>query len=290
VATEKDITPAEDSLDEEDVSGDGQDGQDIPYEQEEQNISDEDDSWFEDNALKEEGWDALDEEDIQDEEDMSAEEDIRNSSRQDNRSAPASASAAKTGENVGAKSRRLDKTVKETVNRLDDKERRYGFIASIVAAILWLVLTVPLLIHPAKPHKGQLGTEAIAIYLVVGLFLAGIIFFASWIKRRALLGFAVLFTGFSFGGDLLFAIPFYALGAWLIWRAMKVQREAQAAMQAAGATRNRPARARKPLFSRMAKRGESQQKKSLTGRSAPAASKRYTPPRSAAKDSRHRGK
>ncbi len=210
------MTPGEESLDEEDISTDGQgtlDDQDILYGknvdfEEEKNILDENDVEFKDDTPDEEKY-------------------IPNDFKSGNRSAPVPKGGG------SASTRKAGNAVKEAVNRLDNRERRYGFIASIVAAILWLLLTVPLLIHPAKPHKGQLGTDGIAIYLVVGLLLAGIIFFASWIKRRALLGFAVLFTGFSFGGDLLFAIPFYALGAWLIWRAMKVQRELQAAMQAA---------------------------------------------------------
>jgi hypothetical protein len=180
--------------------------------------------------------------------------------------------------------------IKEAVNRIDDRERRYGFIAAVIAAVLWLLLTVPILVHPAKPHKGQLGTEGVAIYLVVGLLLAGLIFFASWIRRRALLGFTVLFTGFSFGADLLFAIPFYFLGAWLIWRAMKIQREAQAALQAAGTSRSssiRQGRQKEPSNSRWGRMW------SRTGRTeevrrTPTASRRYTPPRSAKQSSKRR--
>ena len=272
------MTPGEESLDEEDISTDGQgtlDDQDILYGknvygknvdfEEEKNILDENDVEFKDDTPDEEKY-------------------IPNDFKSGNRSAPVPKGGG------SASTRKAGNAVKEAVNRLDNRERRYGFIASIVAAILWLLLTVPLLIHPAKPHKGQLGTDGIAIYLVVGLLLAGIIFFASWIKRRALLGFAVLFTGFSFGGDLLFAIPFYALGAWLIWRAMKVQRELQAAMQAAGATSSRPVRTRGPLFSRMTRRGEGRQAKAPVVRAAPTASKRYTPPRSAPKSSKRHGK
>ncbi len=269
---EKDIASEEESLDEESTLTDEQDtvdNQDMLYEKDvdlekDENILDEDDAELEDDTPEEDKY-------------------IPDDSKSVNRSAPAlnsdSVSTKKTGN-----------AVKEAVNRLNDKERRYGFIASIVAAILWLLLTVPLLIHPAKPHKGQLGTDGIAIYLAVGLLLAGIIFFASWIKRRALLGFAVLFTGFSFGGDLLFAIPFYALGAWLIWQAMKVQRELQTTMQAAGVTRTKPTKTRDPLFSRMTRRGERQQAKATVARATPAASKRYTPPRSATKTSRRHSK
>ena len=273
MATEEDITHTKDTLDE-------------------------DNSEIKNNSLQNDmpeveeyaqfGDDILDEDDILDRRDTLSEEDTQDDFKPANRAD--TTTTTKTGKSTGTNHRRLDSTVKQAVNRLNDKERRYGFIASVVAAILWLLLTVPLLIHPAKPHKGQLGTEGIAIYMVVGLLLAGIIFFASWIKRRALLGFAVLFTGFSFGGDLLFAIPFYALGAWLIWRAMKVQREAQAAMEAAGFARGRTTRTREPLFSRSSKRAERQQAKASATRTIPAASKRYTPPRSAVKTSKRRGK
>ncbi len=187
------------------------------------------------------------------------------------------ATGARTGKNL----------VKEAINRIDDKERRYGFIAAVVAAVLWLLLTVPILVHPAKPHKGQLGTEGVAIYLAVGLLLAGLIFFASWIRRRALLGFTVLFTGFSFGADLMFAIPFYFLGAWLIWRAMKVQREAQATLQAAGISRTSPTRTRERSASPW--RRHKKQSAEVEKR-APTASKRYTPPRSAVQSSKRRAK
>ncbi|MHB8263747.1 MAG: hypothetical protein ACYDGY_08370 [Acidimicrobiales bacterium] len=185
----------------------------------------------------------------------------------------------------GSGTRTGNNLVKEAVNRIDDKERRYGFIAAVVAAVLWLLLTVPILVHPAKPHKGQLGTDGVAIYLLVGLLLAGLIFFSSWTRRRALLGFTVLFTGFSFGADLLFAIPFYFLGAWLIWRAMRIQREAQAALRAAGISQSSPTRARERSASPWRRR---KKESAEGGKRAPAASKRYTPPRSAAQSSKRR--
>ncbi len=188
------------------------------------------------------------------------------------------------------------KTVRRVVNTLEDRERRYGFLVAALAAIVWLSITIPYLVHPVTHGKNRTDVSEVAIYLTVGLVLAGVIFAGAWIRRRALLAFAALFAGFAFGGlTLLLAIPFFVFGGWLIWRTMKLQREAEKALgmplrQASGSRSSGNATkagsgerrggeggtGRRWLFGRGRTNDSAP---APVSRETPAASKRYTPPK-----------
>ncbi len=129
-----------------------------------------------------------------------------------------------------------DRQVAAAIKGLDRRERALGLVAAGMVAALWLLLTVPTLLNPPKHlKKGQLDATQIGIYLLVGLALAALVAVATLLRRRALLGFAVLFAGASFGGLFLLALPFWAFGAWLLWRAFITQRAAGAPAHAGGA-------------------------------------------------------
>jgi hypothetical protein len=180
-----------------------------------------------------------------------------------------------------------------TIRGLDERERLLGFVAAGMAAILWLIVTVPSLVSPPKhPKPHQLDSTQVAIYLLVGLVLAGLILVATIVRRRAFLGFAVLFTGASFGGDILLALPFWALGGWLLWRAFGVQRAASAQRLAAareraqaggardGSTGSRPGwRKWASTPERAGTLGGSTWQAESGPRRPPTPSKRYTPPK-----------
>ena len=55
---------------------------------------------------------------------------------------------------------------------------------------------------------------------------------AAWTRRRSFVAFALLFLGTSMGFP--FALPFWALGIWLIFRVFKWQKELTAMTGAAG--------------------------------------------------------
>ena len=55
------------------------------------------------------------------------------------------------------------------------------------------------------------------------LLLAGIVVAAALSRRRSFVGFALLFLGTAMGSPL-FALPFWVLGGYLIWRVFKYQR------------------------------------------------------------------
>lgn len=169
--------------------------------------------------------------------------------------------------------------VAAAVRGITDRERMLGFVAAAVAAALWCVLTIPGLVHPPKHlQRGQPDTTQVAIYLAVGLVLAALIFASAIVRRRALLGFAVLFTGASFGGIVFLALPFWALGGWLLWRAFTIQRAAAASTAAA---RGPASAGRAGRSARSARSGAA-----ATERKPPPPSKRYTPPKPVARKPR----
>jgi hypothetical protein len=164
-------------------------------------------------------------------------------------------------------------SVASQVKRITERERTLGFAAAAIAAVLWAILTVPDLLHPPKHlAKGQPDTTQVAIYLGVGMALACLIFAASIIRRRALLGFAALFTGASFGSLVFLALPFWAFGGWLLWRAFRIQRDAASRATTGHGGPSPPARR---ASSRAIGRGSN----GAARRTPPPPSKRYTPPK-----------
>ncbi len=177
------------------------------------------------------------------------------------------------------------------IKRIDDRERLLAILSAPIGVVVGALLTV-LAVHfnPPLHHKNHLTFVTIVVFEGgARVLLAGVVLAAAYTRRRSFVGFALLFLGTSLG--LPFALPFWALGAWLIWRVFKYQREltalggsvARPRKTAAGrdstrgSTRgtNRPATLAE---ARAAGAARSRRKKQLPT-TGPPPSKRYTPPR-----------
>jgi hypothetical protein len=170
-----------------------------------------------------------------------------------------------------------------SIDRLDERERRFSFIASGGAVALGIV--VYLVENSAHFHrqKNQLSPQTV---MVVGLVGGALLLGATLLGRRAPVGFVALFIGLLFSNSTLFlALPFLALAFWILYRSYKVQREASAEARAARAestSRARSAtRSSGGTSGRAASKGRAPAKqKGRAGSAArPEANKRYTPKR-----------
>jgi len=117
------------------------------------------------------------------------------------------------------------------VDRLDPRERRYSFFASAVA----LVFGIAIYATEANDKHFHLAKGQFTPFttLVVGLVFAALLLAATFIGRRALVGFAALFTFLGFSNSaFVLGLPFLLLAAWLLYRSYKVQKEAAAELKA----------------------------------------------------------
>jgi len=150
-----------------------------------------------------------------------------------------------------------DAEIKARITKIDDRERKFSYIAAALGALLVIVWFFPYLADPKKrdvttaspvghgcpAHYVKKPTSGhafqclaytshtrfgwIAIMLVVLIFPLAI-WITAMIGRRALLGFTTLMTGFAIESTLpganLLGLPFLFLGGWLLVRAWRVQR------------------------------------------------------------------
>jgi|SRR5271166_2932285 len=151
-----------------------------------------------------------------------------------------------------------DKELKAKVTKIDQTERRIGYLGAGLGAVMALTFTVPYIHNPKAGAKVTNATHAETISKSCGVryeFLAKTATHAArcvpiiysrtyWlvtlvillafplailvtvrIGRRAPLAYAALMTGLAFEVTLgLFGLPFLAAGAWLLIRAWKSQR------------------------------------------------------------------
>jgi len=199
------------------------------------------------------------------------------------------------------------------IKRLDDRERFLALTAAPFGVLVGILLTAfTLHLNPGLHLHGKVNPKHVSESLILleggaRILLSGIVMACALTRRRSLVGFSLLFLGTSMGSPL-FALPFWVLGGYLIWRVFKYQkvltaRGATARGAARGATRGTargggrsamtaraPGGARVPANPRAAGRAgaaaarERVQSRGRRGRKEPAPtgptpSKRYTPPR-----------
>jgi hypothetical protein len=129
------------------------------------------------------------------------------------------------------------------IKRLDDRERVIALFSGFLAIAVGVLLTVALLhTNPPLHHKGHQSAGMI-VYFDGGvrLLLSLVVLAAVWSRRRSFVAFALLFLGTAMGFP--FALPFWALGVWLIFRVFKWQKELTAMTR--GTTRGRDASPRR---------------------------------------------
>ncbi len=173
-------------------------------------------------------------------------------------------------------------TSKWAIDRLDERERQFSFIAAGGAVLFGVILYVVETENSKfRLHKGQFTPQTA---LIVGLVAGGLLFGATLLGRRAPIGFLALFTGLLFSNasnSLILALPFLVLAIWILYHSYKIQKETSAKLRAARAesrASRRPAPARSGTLS--AKTGTGSTKKGrASGSSRPEGNKRYTPKR-----------
>jgi len=185
------------------------------------------------------------------------------------------------GRSPGAKSGQTGVSTKGAIERLDQRERRLSFAAG-GASLLFGILIYVVQTHD-KTHVSK-SPDAPATTLVLALACGGLLLGATFLGRRAPVGFVALFAFLIFGtSSFLLGAPFLALAVWLLYRSYRIQREAASKLRAA-----RPETTQRSASNRKA--GASTASSSRTSRPAPKgrgkkgpatpeANKRYTPKR-----------
>jgi putative Ca2+/H+ antiporter (TMEM165/GDT1 family) len=163
---------------------------------------------------------------------------------------------------------------KWSIDRLDGRERVYGYVGSVLAVVFAVIIFVEEHHHKTTSHpKNQLSPETMLLLGVAsGIALA----VTTRIGRRALVGFVALFAFLSFSTvSTVVGLPFLVLAIWLLYRSYKIQKAASTKLRedrAAGRSTPAPRQSRAELAAdrTAARKG----KKAPTG---PEANKRYTP-------------
>ena len=135
---------------------------------------------------------------------------------------PGGRSAARLSGQSGA-------SAKGAIEKLDQRERRLSFAAG-GAALLFGILIYVVENHD-KAHLNK-SPDAPATTLVLGLVCGGLLLGATFLGRRAPVGFVALFAFLIFGtSSILLGAPFLALAVWLLYRSYRIQREASAKLR-----------------------------------------------------------
>lgn len=163
-------------------------------------------------------------------------------------------------------------------SRTEPKERQLGLAAAAYTGVLLIALWAP--------HIGQhvaKGSYPPTLGLIGGILAALAVLAAALYGRRYILGVVAILTVLAFPGTaFLYALPLWAFGGWMMFKASretsKIRRSERQGGQGASARDRVSAAARAGARdarggSRKAPDVDSQ------GRPIPQASKRYTPPR-----------
>jgi hypothetical protein len=197
----------------------------------------------------------------------------------------------------GAPSGMSREQLTDIIKRLDDRERFLALVSAPLGVVVGLLLTIGAIHYNPPVHvKNHVSTGVILFEGGARVLLSGILVLATVTRRRSFVAFALLFLGTSMGFP--FALPFWALGIWLIFRVFKWQRELTTLTGGAARSRAEP-RSRATITTSPAARGrESAEARRRAradrtgarsgGRGAknkkkpeppgPPPSKRYTPP------------
>jgi hypothetical protein len=173
--------------------------------------------------------------------------------------------------------RREARATKRAIDKLDPRERRFSFLASIAAVLFGVAIYfVETDNKNFRLAKGQLTPQTT---LILGIACGALLFGATYLGRRAPVGFVALFTFLMFGTSTIFlGLPFLALAAWLLYRSYKMQKEGAAKLRAERSqATSRPATKRAGSGPARPSAGSAGSRKK--GPAQPEANKRYTPKR-----------
>jgi len=180
------------------------------------------------------------------------------------------------------------------IKRIDDRERRYALMAGPLGAAVGIALTIAAIhVDPAVGHKGHESTGILVAYGAARVVLGALVVLAAMTRRRSLVAFALLFLGTA--DSFPFALIFWALGGWMIWRVFRYQkaltargagpqraratRGARAPQSPGAAARAGSTDARQRVAARKAAVRERRAGRKQPAPTGPPPSKRYTPPK-----------
>lgn len=125
----------------------------------------------------------------------------------------------------------------------DDRERLVGLMAAPVgAALALLVVNVQLAHDPAVGLKGHVSVALYHELLVLLVVLSLGMLVAAWFRKRTILGVSAALYGLAvfnlhYWG---FGVPFVMVGAWVLVRSFRAQRDLREATAAVPAGSGRP--------------------------------------------------
>ena len=135
------------------------------------------------------------------------------------------------------------------VNSLDPRERRIAITATIFELALTLIVVVPYLTHKNNRSTSDLKTlGAVHVFLFEGIVLFIFLLLGTFLRRRALFGFASLLVGFwllQIKALSVLGIAYVGLGMWLIMKGLKSTRGQGQGAARKPAAQPRPRRSRK---------------------------------------------
>jgi hypothetical protein len=163
-------------------------------------------------------------------------------------------------------------SAKRRIEGLEPRERQICFAAGALSLAMGVIIYA---VETGNKHfrlsKDQLTPQTT---LILGIIFAVVILAATWVGRRAPIGFVGLFAFLGFG--LPYGLPFLALAVWLLYRSYRFQKEAAATAKADRAAQSGPP-------DRGARGGSAptagSRRGAPNGPSTPEANKRFTPKR-----------
>jgi hypothetical protein len=177
-------------------------------------------------------------------------------------------------------------STRRAIERLDSRERRFSYAAGTAAVVFGIAIY--LLETQDKVHFTK-NPDAPVTSLVLGVGCGVLLLGATYIGRRAPVGFVALFAFLIFGtSSVVLGLPFLALAVLILYRSYKIQREAAAKVREArtgGATsRSSAPSAAGARATRASGDAAKPSPKPTSGRAkrgpaTPEANKRYTPKR-----------
>jgi hypothetical protein len=187
----------------------------------------------------------------------------------------------------GAPSGLSKEELTQIIKKIDDREQVLAYTSAGLGVVVGILLTIAAVhFDPALHAKGHESTGFIVFFEGgARVLLSLIVMVAAWNRRRSFVAFALLFLGTSMGFP--FALPFWALGVWMIFRVLKWQRELATLTGRPTRTRPDPAvRGRDAAEARRRARADRVAARSSGGRrgkkapepTGPPPNKRYTPP------------
>jgi hypothetical protein len=144
----------------------------------------------------------------------------------------------------GAPSGMTAEELTHVIKRIDDREQFLAYATAGLGLIVGIILTA-IAVHLYGPvHAKNHQSVGFIIFFEGGarVLFSALVAVAAWRRRRSFVAFSLLFLGTVMG--FLFALPFWALGLWMIFRVLKLQRELATLTGSPGRSRPEPVRTR----------------------------------------------